>query len=40
LPLRSQSLAELHGGAMRIRSTLNRGTVVLLRLPVTGCAAG
>jgi len=32
----AKSLAELHGGAMRIRSTLNRGTVVLLRLPVTG----
>jgi two-component system cell cycle sensor histidine kinase PleC len=34
----AKSLAELHGGAMRIRSTLNRGTVVLLRLPVTGGA--
>jgi two-component system, cell cycle sensor histidine kinase PleC len=30
----AKSLAELHGGAMRIRSTLNRGTVVLLRLPI------
>jgi len=36
----AKSLAELHGGAMRIRSTLNRGTVVLLRLPVTGGAPG
>ena len=30
----AKSLAELHGGAMRIRSTLGRGTVVLLRLPL------
>ena len=30
----AKSLAELHGGAMRIRSTPNRGTVVLLRLPL------
>jgi two-component system cell cycle sensor histidine kinase PleC len=29
----AKSLAELHGGALRIRSTVNRGTVVLLRLP-------
>jgi two-component system cell cycle sensor histidine kinase PleC len=35
----AKSLAELHGGAMRIRSTPNRGTVVLLRLPVTARAA-
>ena len=27
-------LAELHGGAMRIRSTQNVGTIVLVRLPV------
>jgi two-component system, cell cycle sensor histidine kinase PleC len=30
----AKSLAELHGGAMRIRSTVNRGTLVLLRLPI------
>ncbi len=30
----AKSLAELHGGRMRIRSTLNKGTVVLVRLPV------
>jgi two-component system cell cycle sensor histidine kinase PleC len=35
----AKSLAELHGGAMRIRSTPNKGTVVLLRLPVTARAA-
>jgi two-component system cell cycle sensor histidine kinase PleC len=32
----AKSLAELHGGAMRIRSAVNRGTVVLLRLPIAG----
>ena len=32
----AKSLAELHGGAMRIRSTLGDGTLVLVRLPV-GC---
>ncbi len=30
------SLTELHGGTMRIRSTLGRGTFVLLRLPMAG----
>jgi len=30
----AKSLAELHCGSLRIRSALNRGTVVLLRLPV------
>ena len=30
----AKSLAELHGGAMRIRSTLGVGTIVLVRLPV------
>ncbi|MGA0531808.1 PAS domain-containing sensor histidine kinase [Hansschlegelia sp. KR7-227] len=30
----ARSLAELHGGSMRIRSTLGVGTVVLIRLPV------
>ncbi len=29
----AKSLTELHGGVMRIRSTLNKGTVVLVRLP-------
>jgi two-component system cell cycle sensor histidine kinase PleC len=32
----AKSLTELHGGAMRIRSTLGVGTIVLLRLPVNG----
>src|SRR3954453_6161815 len=31
----AKSLAELHGGAMRIRSSLNVGTIVLVRLPLT-----
>ena len=30
----AKSLTELHGGTMRIRSTLGRGTLVLLRLPI------
>jgi two-component system cell cycle sensor histidine kinase PleC len=30
----AKSLVELHGGAMRIRSTLGRGTAVMVRLPV------
>ncbi|GLK76423.1 signal transduction histidine kinase [Methylopila jiangsuensis] len=30
----SRSLTELHGGAMRIRSTVGAGTVVLVRLPL------
>jgi two-component system cell cycle sensor histidine kinase PleC len=29
----AKSLTELHGGTMRIRSQLGRGTIVLLRLP-------
>jgi two-component system cell cycle sensor histidine kinase PleC len=29
----AKSLAELHGGSMRIRSTLGRGTIVVVRLP-------
>jgi two-component system, cell cycle sensor histidine kinase PleC len=36
----AKSLAELHGGAMRIRSTPNKGTVVLLRLPLMARAPG
>jgi two-component system cell cycle sensor histidine kinase PleC len=35
----AKSLAELHGGAMRIRSTLGVGTIVLVRLPVDRVAA-
>jgi len=30
----AKSLAELHGGAMRIRSTLGAGTMVVVRLPI------
>jgi two-component system cell cycle sensor histidine kinase PleC len=32
----AKSLAELHGGTMRIRSTVGVGTIVLVRLPVNG----
>src|ERR1700687_2146922 len=32
----AKSLVELHGGRMRIRSTLGNGTLVLLRLPAEG----
>jgi two-component system cell cycle sensor histidine kinase PleC len=31
----AKSLAELHGGSMRIRSTLGQGTIVVVRLPVS-----
>jgi two-component system cell cycle sensor histidine kinase PleC len=34
----AKSLAELHGGAMRIRSSLGVGTIVLVRLPADGPA--
>jgi two-component system cell cycle sensor histidine kinase PleC len=34
----AKSLVTLHGGCMRIRSTLGRGTTVLVRLPVAGPA--
>src|SRR5713101_4808899 len=30
----AKSITELHHGTMRIRSTLGRGTIVLLRLPI------
>jgi two-component system cell cycle sensor histidine kinase PleC len=32
----AKSLIELHGGSMRIRSTLGKGTMVVLRLPIDG----
>ncbi len=32
----SRSLAELHGGSLRIRSKLGSGTIVMLKLPVKG----
>jgi two-component system cell cycle sensor histidine kinase PleC len=32
----AQSLIELHGGAMRIRSVPGSGTTVVVRLPVDG----
>jgi two-component system, cell cycle sensor histidine kinase PleC len=35
----AKSLIELHGGAMRIRSRLGRGTLVLVRLPADAPAA-
>jgi two-component system, cell cycle sensor histidine kinase PleC len=30
----AKSLTELHGGALRIRSTLDKGTTVVVRLPL------
>ena len=35
----AKSLVELHGGAMRIRSRLGRGTLVMVRLPASAAAA-
>jgi two-component system cell cycle sensor histidine kinase PleC len=35
----AKSLTELHGGAMRIRSQLGRGTLVVVRLPAQATAA-
>ena len=32
----AKSLIELHGGVMRIRSTLGAGTTVVVRLPLEG----
>ena len=32
----AKSLVELHGGVMRIRSTLGAGTTVVVRLPLDG----
>jgi two-component system cell cycle sensor histidine kinase PleC len=36
----AKSLIELHGGVMRIRSTLGAGTTVVVRLPLDGQPAG
>src|SRR5690606_21199466 len=33
-PAISRSLAELHGGALKIRSTENVGTIVSVRIPI------
>jgi two-component system cell cycle sensor histidine kinase PleC len=35
----AKSLSELHGGAMRIRSTLGQGTMVVVRLPLQARAS-
>ena len=35
----AKSLAELHGGRMRIRSVLGTGTMVVVRLPRAACLA-
>ena len=35
----AKSLVELHGGAMRIRSRLGRGTLVMVRLPADAAVA-
>ena len=35
----AKSLAELHGGAMRIRSALGVGTIVMVRLPIDAAIA-
>ncbi len=32
----AKSLIQLHGGAMRIRSTVGKGTIVMVRLPLSG----
>ncbi|HET7847862.1 MAG TPA: ATP-binding protein [Pseudolabrys sp.] len=36
----AKSLAELHGGTMRIRSTTGRGTIVVVKLPMVGHSSG
>ncbi len=36
----AKSLVEMHGGAMRIRSTLGKGTMVVVRLPLSSPNAG
>ncbi|TMJ02338.1 MAG: PAS domain S-box protein [Alphaproteobacteria bacterium] len=35
----AKSLTELHGGAMRVRSSLGVGTIVMVRLPIDAAAA-
>jgi two-component system cell cycle sensor histidine kinase PleC len=35
----ARSLVELHGGHMRIRSRIGKGTIVIVRLPRTAPAA-
>src|SRR5579864_4957958 len=35
----AKSLTELHGGAMRIRSRLGKGTIVVVRLPIEAIAS-
>lgn len=35
----SKSLAELHGGAIRVRTKIGSGTIVMVTLPVEGAAA-
>jgi len=35
----AKSLSELHGGAMRIRSSLGVGTIVMVRLPIDAAVA-
>jgi two-component system cell cycle sensor histidine kinase PleC len=35
----AKSLVELHGGTIRIRSRLGRGTLVMVRLPADAAAA-
>ena len=35
----AKSLVEMHGGAMRIRSTLGKGTIVVVRLPMEATRA-
>ena len=36
IELEEQLVGELHGGVMRIRSTLGAGTTVVVRLPLDG----
>jgi two-component system, cell cycle sensor histidine kinase PleC len=36
----AKSLVEMHGGAMRIFSTLGSGTTVMVRLPIAPKQAG
>ncbi|MGL4976281.1 MAG: sensor histidine kinase, partial [Bosea sp. (in: a-proteobacteria)] len=36
----ARSLVELHGGSLRIRSTVGEGTIVMVHLPLAGSAPG